>query len=106
MSEERIVRRTLDDRRKGKTDWARVAAQTDEEILANIASDPDAAPFLDEEWFAHAEVVLPQKRAISIRLDNEVLDYFQKGGTRYQTRINAVLRAYVDAQKKRDKGAA
>ena len=43
---------------------------------------------------------LPQsgrKTAISLRLDDEVLDWFRTQGPGYQTRMNAVLRAYMDA---------
>ena len=54
MSEERIVRRTLATLKKGKTDWARVEALSDEDIERAIAEDPDAAPILDEEWFKNA----------------------------------------------------
>jgi uncharacterized protein (DUF4415 family) len=39
----------------------------------------------------------PRKAAISLRLDAEVLDWFKAQGSGYQTRINAVLRAYVEA---------
>lgn len=57
---ERIPRRSLSDRRTGWTDWARIDRQTDEEIAASVASDPDAAPLLTEEWFAKA-VIAPQQ---------------------------------------------
>lgn len=39
----------------------------------------------------------PRKAAISLRLDEDVLEWFKAGGPGYQTRINAVLRAYKDA---------
>lgn len=39
----------------------------------------------------------PRKAAISLRLDADVLDWFRTQGTGYQTRINAVLRAYMEA---------
>jgi len=103
MSEQRIIRRTLTERRKGGTDWARVKALSDEDIDAAIAADPDAAPILDEEWFRTAELVMPQpKAAISIRLDREVLDWFKDQGPGYQSRMNAVLAAYVKAHRKGD----
>lgn len=40
---------------------------------------------------------VPRKAAISLRLDADVLDWFRARGAGYQTRINAVLRAYMDA---------
>lgn len=105
MSDEtsRIVRRRLADRRRGETDWARLDALTDEEIEAAVAADPDAPPLLDEEFWANAQLVMPagRKERITLRLDEEVLDYFRRSGRGYQTRINAVLRAFV-----RDQAAA
>ncbi|MGH7533810.1 MAG: BrnA antitoxin family protein [Gemmatimonadales bacterium] len=99
MKEPHIVR--YDPKKhKSKTDWPRVNALTDEEIAAAVASDPDAAPLLDEEWFRHAKLVfLEPKVAVSIRLERGVVDWFKAQGPRYQTRINAVLRGYIEARK-------
>ncbi len=83
-----------------RTDWARVDALTDEDIAAAIRDDPDAAPELDAEWFASATLVIPQpKEQISIRLDRDVLEHFRRH-PRYQTRINAILRAAMEHEKK------
>ncbi len=84
-----------------QTDWARVDALTVEDIAAAIRDDPDAAPELDEEWFAGATLVMPKpKGQISIRLDADVLEHFRKY-PRYQTRINAILRAAMEHEKKK-----
>jgi len=83
-----------------QTDWARVDALTDEEIEAAVRDDPDAAPIVDGEWFAGATLVMPEtKEQISIRLDADVLAHFRKY-PRYQTRINAILRAAMEHEKK------
>ena len=83
-----------------KTDWARVAALSDTVIRKAVRSDADAAPILGPAWFRRAKIVLPSpKKAVSIRLDNDVMKWFQGQGKGYQTRINAVLRAYVQAQR-------
>ena len=67
-----------------------------------IEADPDAAPELGEEWFAKAVVVAPRsKRLLSLRIDEDIVDWFKAGGGGYQTRINAVLRRYMDAQSDR-----
>ncbi|MFQ5640629.1 MAG: BrnA antitoxin family protein, partial [bacterium] len=61
-------------------------------------------PELDEEWFKNAKVVLPQKKkAIYLRVDGDVLEWFKSNskGKGYQTLMNAVLKAYVKAQKGR-----
>lgn len=100
MSEERIVRYTRENLPKGRTDWARLDAMTEEEIEANALTDPDNPPWTDEE-LKNARLVMPEDRGktpVSIRLDNEVLDYFRSQGRGYQSRINAVLKAYVRSQ--------
>lgn len=104
MKKERIVTRRWGDRRKGKTDWARFDAMTDAEIDAAIASDPDAAP-IDIDWSDAVLVVPAQKKAISIRVDEDVLDFFKKEGAGYQRRINAVLRSYMQQKAKPKKRA-
>jgi uncharacterized protein (DUF4415 family) len=68
---------------------------TDEQI------DTSDIPPLDEAFFANAELRMPQaKPSITIRLDPDVLEWFKDQGKGYQTRINAVLRKYVEAHKK------
>ena len=62
------------------------------------ASDPDH-PALDTDFWKGVER-LPRKEAISIKLDDDVLAFFRTQGRGYQTRINAVLRRYVQAQRK------
>jgi uncharacterized protein (DUF4415 family) len=105
MKKERIVTRRWGDRRKGKTDWARFDAVTGEEVEASIANDPDWAEFKDIDW-SDAVLVLPaKKKAISIRVDEDVLDYFKSQGDGYQRRINAVLRSYMQQKAKPKKRA-
>ncbi len=41
-----------------------------------------------------------RKKAISIRVDEDVLDFFKKAGSGYQRRINAVLRSYMQQKAK------
>lgn len=69
---------------------------SDAEIEAAVADDPDAAP-LDINWSRASVVVPPRKQAISIRLDEDVVAFFKHGGDGYQSRINAVLRSYIQA---------
>jgi uncharacterized protein (DUF4415 family) len=105
MKKESIVTRKWGDRRKGKTDWARVDKLSDADIEKAIAKDPDWAKFRDVDW-SNAVVVLPsRKKAISIRVDEDVLDFFKKEGAGYQRRINAVLRSYVQQKTKPKKRA-
>jgi uncharacterized protein (DUF4415 family) len=39
------------------------------------------------------------KKQITLRIDEDVLTFFRGTGSRYQTRINAVLRSYVEAHR-------
>ena len=58
-------------------------------------SPPELAD-LPEDFWDDAEVVVPTgKEPISFRVDRDVLAWFREAGPRYQTRMNAVLRAYV-----------
>ena len=105
MKKERIVVRRWGDRRKGKTDWARFDAMTDKEVEASIANDPEWAEFKNIDW-SNAVLVIPaKKKAISIRVDEDVLDFFKKDGEGYQRRMNAVLRSYMEQKKKPKKSA-
>jgi uncharacterized protein (DUF4415 family) len=105
MKKENIVTRKWGDRRKGKTDWARVDALTDEDITKAIADDPDWAGLENIDW-SDAVLVMPaKKKAISIRVDEDVLDFFKKEGDGYQRRINAVLRSYMQQKAKPKKRA-
>lgn len=102
MSEKRITRRTLADKRPGRTDWSRLRGMSEEEIEANAAADADNPPWTEAELEA-ARLVLPSeepKVPVSIRLDAEVLDYFKAAGRGYQSRINAVLLAYVRSRQR------
>ena len=68
------------------------------------AIDYSDTPELSDEWFLRAAregqlTTPPAKKPISIKLDEDVLVYFKGQGTRYQTHINAVLRAYMQAQR-------
>ena len=61
-----------------RSDWARVKGMTEEELEASIAADPDD---------------------VHIRIDADVLDWFKRTGRGYQTRINDVLRAFVESRR-------
>jgi uncharacterized protein (DUF4415 family) len=81
---------------KSKTDWAR---------LKSSASDATPMPGHPETDVKHIVrglvrkglTPLPSKASISLRVDQDVLEWFKAQGTGYQTRINTVLRAFRDA---------
>ena len=93
-----VTRRSLKEAVKGRTDWKRIDKLTDTDIDTAVAGDPDAAPALDAEWFADAELVLPErKQAISLRVDADVLRWYKSQGSGYLSRMNAILRQYAEA---------
>ena len=100
---ERITRITVEEaarraKTESRTDWARVGAMTREEIEADRDEDEEGMVI---DW-SSAIVGMPEPKAtVNMRIDRDVLEFFRKGGRGYQTRINAVLRAYKDAQRTR-----
>jgi len=64
-------------------------------------SPPELADLPDNFWSEAEVVAVPSKEAISLRVDEDVLSWFREGGPRYQSRMNAVLRSYVQSMKRR-----
>jgi uncharacterized protein (DUF4415 family) len=82
-------------KRPSRTDWKRIDAMRDGEIgYSDI-------PKLGKDFFAEAVVWPGRKQQITLRLDPDVLGFFRKKGKGYQTTINAVLRRYMELQKRR-----
>lgn len=88
---------------ESRTDWEALENKTDEEIEQAVRQDPDAV-LLDADWFEKAKLVVPssEKKRITIRLDEDIIEHFKQGGAGYQSRINEVLRAYVTAHRFND----
>jgi uncharacterized protein (DUF4415 family) len=64
------------------------------------ADDPEWKD-IPADWYVDAEKVVPQeKRLLSIRLDADLVDCFRQQGPGYQTRINNVLRRYMEEASK------
>jgi uncharacterized protein (DUF4415 family) len=57
----------------------------------------DIPELLDDFWARNALATRQNKRQITLRLDSDVVEFFRAQGGHYQTRINAVLRTYVDS---------
>lgn len=86
---------------KDRTDWKKVDTTSDEELEALIAADEEER-HLQPDW-ANAFLILPEpKGQITLRVDQDVLRFFKEQGPGYQTRMNAVLRAYVLAHQRGD----
>ena len=78
---------------KSKTDFARLDKMKDEDI------DYSDAPAITPEMFAKSMVrrgLKPRtKTQLTLRVDSDVLEWYKKQGRGYQTRINQLLRAYL-----------
>ena len=78
------------------TDWKRLDAMQNEDI------DLSDAPEITPEMFARAVVrrglkPTSKKQQVTLRLDSDVLAWFKAQGRGYQTKINALLRTYMEA---------
>lgn len=81
---------------KSQTDWDKLDNLTDDEI--DFSDMEEITP----ELFAQAIVrrglkPMPKKEQITLRVDSDVLRWFKSQGKGYQTRINDLLRAYMNA---------
>jgi uncharacterized protein (DUF4415 family) len=94
------ARKTTTRPARGKPDLARLRRMSDEEIARTAPPELRARP--DDLWDGAAVMpawVPPSKTPISLRVDDDVLDWFRAQGPRYQTHMNAVLREYMRAQR-------
>jgi uncharacterized protein (DUF4415 family) len=79
-----------------QTDWQRLDAMSDDDI--DLSDCPEITP----EIFAKAVVrrglpAAKSKAQVTLRIDSDVLEWFKSQGRGYQTQINQLLRAYMDA---------
>ncbi len=99
---EHIVRYTADEleamrqRGEGQTDWDRVRAMTEEEVEASIDREDEG----EFDWSTVQAGIPGPKQQLTVRLDQDIIEWFKARGPGYQTRMNAVLRSFVEAQKK------
>jgi uncharacterized protein (DUF4415 family) len=85
-----------------ETDWARVDSTSQADVERH--ADADSGP-LPEGWADTVVLGAPEaKRDVHIRLDPAVVRWFKAAGPGYQTRINAVLRAFVDERTRARRG--
>lgn len=77
------------------TDWKRLSEMDDKDIDTSDIAE------LDDAFFQQAEVRVPPKQPVTLRLDADVLQWFKSQGQGYQTRINKLLRRYMESQQSR-----
>ena len=86
--------------RKSKTDLKRLDAMKDEDI--DFSDLPEATP----EMFARGVVrrglkPVIRKKQLTVRMDSDVIEWFKNQGRGYQTKINSLLRAYMEEHRRR-----
>jgi uncharacterized protein (DUF4415 family) len=84
--------------RKSRTDWKRVDALKGGKI--NVSDSPELTP----QMFARGVVrrglkPVARKKLLTLRIDSDVVEWYKSQGAGYQTRINALLRAYMEERK-------
>lgn len=88
-----IVRYTADEiramRRSGQD-------LTDEKVVDQSLDDEDEGSF---DWASAQIGIPPAKQQLTLRVDRDVVDWFRAQGRGYQTRMNAVLRRFMTAQR-------
>ncbi len=85
-------------RAASRTDLSRLDAITDEALERLVAEDEDERD-IRADW-TQAKLILPQaKQSVHLRLDQEIISFFKSAGKGHISRMQAVLRAYVDAHR-------
>lgn len=82
------------------SNWAAADAKTQEQVEADADSD-DLENGDVWDWENGFVGLTPPKAVLNMRVDQDVLDFFKTSGKGYQTKINAVLRAYKEAHARR-----
>lgn len=89
----RTTRTTSETRTTGKTDFRRLREMRDADI------DDSDIPKLGKSFWKAAKLTMPApKDRLTIRIDHDVVEWLKQQGSGYQTRINAILRSYMEAQ--------
>ena len=81
---------------KLKAELAALAAMPESQI-----DTTEMPPIADWSHAVRGAFYRPVKKPLSLRIDADVIDWFQRQGQGYQTRMNAVLREFVERQRRR-----
>jgi uncharacterized protein (DUF4415 family) len=83
--------------RVSKTDWARVRVQSDKDVKVTAEHPEAEVKHIVRGIVRRGLKPVPPKASIALRVDADVLEWFKSQGPGYQTRMNAVLRAFKEA---------
>ena len=85
-------------RAESRTDLSKVDAMSEEELERLIADDEDE-PGIRPDW-TQAKLILPRaKQSVHLRLEQDIIEFFKAHGRGHISRMQAVLKAYVDAHR-------
>jgi uncharacterized protein (DUF4415 family) len=82
-------------KKQSRTEWERIDHMPEQRI------DYAESPKLDDDFFKDAVIWPGNKKQITLRLDQDILEFFKGQGKGYQRNINTVLRRYMQTQKKK-----
>jgi uncharacterized protein (DUF4415 family) len=88
--------------RKSGTDFKRLDKMTDADI--DLSDIPEVTPEMFAKGVVRHGLKPIVKRQLTLRLDSDVIDWFRSQGGGYQTRMNALLRAYMEEHKRASGG--
>jgi uncharacterized protein (DUF4415 family) len=80
-----------------KTDWSRIGGMSDRDVAVSSEHPEASLKHIARGIARHGLKAVPPKASISLRVDADVLDWLKAQGPGYQTRINAILRAFKEA---------
>lgn len=79
---------------KSKTNWKKLSQDQASDAAINYSDNPETT----EDFWKDAQLFIPTHKVhISLRLDDDIVEFFKKQGPGYQTKINAALKAYMRA---------
>jgi uncharacterized protein (DUF4415 family) len=82
-----------------RTSLATLQAKAAKGKIAETTIPSEAAPVLAPDFWGDAEIVVPnrpKKVMLSLRLDQDIVEWFRESGPGYQSRMNAILRSYME----------
>ena len=100
-NEKKTPHDTIPNKDKNKTKSTKKINWNKVDAISEDTYNYDDAPELTEEFLKIAFIRKPlHKKPVSIRLDEDIIEFFKKINRQYQTKINDVLRAYKIAYEK------
>lgn len=99
-SGKRITKLSRTALRADKSTLRSLTGRSDNEIEADIAADPLAAPVIAGDGWRGAELIHPDTTVVvALRLDRTLIDFFKDQGTSMEAAMTAALRAWAEGRR-------